>query len=102
MNVVERGLRFQLTTAPETKFAPYTLSVNAPLPGTTACGTGGPTTCGTGLAANAEATSEIATAAVGIQGRDFEYRVLRFMGLPSVALLSLSMVAPLRTVPLES
>jgi hypothetical protein len=40
MNVVERGLRFQFTTAPGTKFAPYTLSVNAPLPGTTACGIG--------------------------------------------------------------
>jgi hypothetical protein len=27
--VVERGLRFQFTTAPETKFAPYTVSTKS-------------------------------------------------------------------------
>src|SRR5579859_1716284 len=61
MKVVERGLRFQFTTAPDTKFAPYKVSMNAPLPGTTACGLTGPTTVGTGLLANADAARRILT-----------------------------------------
>jgi hypothetical protein len=40
-NVVVRGLPFQFTTDPETKPVPFTVSVNAGLPGTTVVGTKG-------------------------------------------------------------
>jgi hypothetical protein len=40
-NVVSRGLPFKFTTDPETKPVPFTVRVNAGLPGTTASGTSG-------------------------------------------------------------
>src|SRR5450755_1784968 len=50
--VVARACRFQFTTELEVKLAPNARSVNAPLPGTTACGLGGPITCATGNPGN--------------------------------------------------
>jgi hypothetical protein len=40
--VVDRGLPFQFTTAPETKFAPYTVRTNSPRPGLTLADEPGP------------------------------------------------------------
>ena len=47
--VVVLGLPFQFTTDPETKPVPFTVSVNAALPGTTVVGTNGWFTNGTGF-----------------------------------------------------
>src|SRR5579863_7284246 len=47
-NVVERGLPFQLTTAPDWKPVPFTVRVKSPPPGATASGTSGSLTRGTG------------------------------------------------------
>src|SRR5260370_24439891 len=48
-NVVVRGLPFQFTTEAETNPVPFTVRVNAPLPGTTVVGTSGWFTHGTGF-----------------------------------------------------
>src|SRR5258708_32894693 len=76
-NVAARGLPYQFTTKPDTKPVPFTVSVNAPLPGTTVVGTSGWFTNGTGFDCP---NSEVARKTITLKAA----KVNLFMFLPQI------------------
>src|SRR5258708_7356193 len=76
-NVVARALPFQFTTEPDTKPVPFTVSVNAALPGTTVVGTSGWFTNGTGFDCP---SSEVARKTITLKAA----KVNLFMFLPQI------------------
>jgi hypothetical protein len=76
--VVTRGLPFHFTTEAGTNPAPFTVRVNADLPGAVASGASGWSTKGTGFWAEAVVASVVKTArAASIRGKVLRMRTMR-------------------------